>query len=35
MKFRSVLFSLAVSIGLLALTVSALAFAQGPGDNPF
>ncbi len=34
MKFRSVLFSLAVSIGLLALTVSALAFAQGPGDKP-
>jgi hypothetical protein len=34
MKFRSVLFSIAVSIGLLALTVSALAFAQGSGDKP-
>ena len=34
MKFRSVLFSIAVSIGLLALTISALAFAQGSGDKP-
>lgn len=34
MKYRSVLFSIVVSIGLLALTVSALAFAQGSGDKP-
>ncbi len=33
MKFRTVLFSLAVSIGLLALTISALAFAQGSGER--
>ena len=34
MKFRSVLFSIAVSIGLLALTISALAFAQGSAEKP-